>query len=301
MSNKAAIIMACYNDGAYLPEALSSALAVRYEPLEIILVDDGSTDPATRIVLEQAKGSDPRLRVIHHPTNLGLPTARNTGIRATEADYLLPLDADNRLRPDYLAKAIALLESKPAVGVVYAFAQYFGEMEGVWEQPEFSLTEMLETNRVDACAVLRRSVWEQAGGYNEEHFTVGWDDWDLWLSALASGWHFHRLPEVLFDYRKRNDSMCSRIVRPENRAPLFAELVRRHEPLYRAHALELLISTHTKLAHAEWDIHQRAVRLQALQHACDLAQFKLAEAQQLHLEIRWFLDWRARIKGWLNR
>ncbi len=300
MSNQAAIIMACHNDGAYLPEALSSARALRYEPLEIIVVDDGSTDPATRTILEQIKGIDPRLRVLHHPTNRGLPNARNTAIRATEADYLLPMDADNRVRPDYLAKAIALLESRPKVGVVYAFAQYFGELDGVWEQPEFSLTEMLEANRVDACAVFRRAVWEQAGGYDGAHFVAGWEDWDFWLSALASGWQFHRLPEILFDYRKRRDSMCTRILHPDNRAPLFASIVRKHEPFYRAHALDLLTATHAKLAQADWTIHQMSGRLHALQHECDRSQSKLAEAHQLHIEIRWFLDWRTRVKRWLN-
>jgi glycosyltransferase involved in cell wall biosynthesis len=248
---RVAIVITCYNLGAYLAEALASAQATAYPHLDIVVVDDGSTDPDTRAEwtrLERINAGDPRVRFLRQ-SNSGLPAARNTAIRATQAEILLPLDADNRLRPEYAARAVEVFAAHPDVGVVCAQAWRFGDAEGPWEWPvEIRVGRMLSDNEVEACSAFRRAVWEQAGGYDELRFREGLEDWDFWLSALERGWEFHRLPEVLFEYRVRRESLARSTLEPERNERLIRALAEKHRALYEAHWLEAwLAAGRTKL------------------------------------------------------
>jgi GT2 family glycosyltransferase len=248
---KAAILLTCFNLGAYLAEALASARASVYPRLDIVAIDDGSTDPDTRAEwerLERECARDPRVRFLRQ-ANGGLPAARNAAIRATAAEILLPLDADNRLRPDYVSRAAAILATRPEVGVVCAQAWRFGDAEGPWEWPnEIRAGRMLSDNEVEACSVFRRAVWEQVGGYDEVRFREGLEDWDFWLGALEHGWAFHRIPEILFDYRVRRTSLSRGTLDPERNERLLRALAEKHRALYETHWLEAwLAAGRTKL------------------------------------------------------
>jgi glycosyltransferase involved in cell wall biosynthesis len=248
---KAAILLTCYNLGAYLAEAMASARASDYPRLDIVAVDDGSTDPDTRTEwerLEREFACDPRVRFLRQ-ANGGLPSARNAAIRATDAEILLPLDADNRLRPDYVSRAAAILAMRPEVGVVCAQAWRFGDAEGPWEWPtEVCVGRMLSDNEVEACSAFRRAVWEQAGGYDEVRFRDGLEDWDFWLGALERGWAFHRIPAILFDYRVRRESLARGTLEPGRNERLIRALAEKHRALYEANWLEAwLAAGRTKL------------------------------------------------------
>lgn len=196
------VVVTCYNLGAFLEEALDS---VPQRPdVEVIVVDDGSTDPATREVLARLDRS--RFKVIEQ-ANLGLAKARNNGIKAALGRYILPLDADNRLHPVFLHRAIAVLDHDPEVGVVYGDAEYFGDREGRWVVGPYDFKRLLRSNYIDACACIRRTAWERAGGYDERMPHMGWEDWDMWLRLSALGVRFHYEAEVFFDYRVRPGSM----------------------------------------------------------------------------------------------
>jgi glycosyltransferase involved in cell wall biosynthesis len=201
------VVIPCYNHGAYLPEAIESVQSAKREDIETIVVDDGSTDPLTREVVSKLKGE--RLTVIQQK-NSGLAAARNIAIRAAKADYILPLDADNRIRPAYIAQGISILDANPKAGVVYGDSQYFGAKSGVYKTGLFDLERIMEWNYIDACAVLRRAVWEQHGGYDGKMPVMGLEDWDMWLGAASRGWELVYVPEVLFDYRVMPGSMLAR-------------------------------------------------------------------------------------------
>lgn len=201
------IVIPCFNHGAYLPETIRSVEAANRADIEIVVVDDGSTDPLTQETVAGLKGDN--LTVIRQK-NGGLAAARNAGFRAAKADYLLPVDADNRIHPAYIERGIAILDKDPAVGVVYGDAEYFGAKTGRWTSGPFDLERLLEWNYIDACAVLRRQVWEQNGGYDGTMPRMGLEDWDMWLGAASRGWKFSYVPEILFDYRVLPDSMIAR-------------------------------------------------------------------------------------------
>jgi glycosyltransferase involved in cell wall biosynthesis len=201
------IIIPCYNDGHFLRETIASVEFARTSRLrDVIIVDDGSTELATLEVLLDLRKAG--YSVIRQP-NRGTGAARNTGIRSAGGQYILPVDSDNRIRKVYLTRAIELLDADSAVGVVYGDAEYFGEKTGRWNVAEFNLFQLVLKNFIDNCAVFRKSVWEEIGGYDEHIPFMGWEDWDLWLRAALRGWRFVHLREVAFDYRVRTGSQLS--------------------------------------------------------------------------------------------
>jgi len=201
---KVSIIIPCYNHGAMLREALASVEEVRNENLlEVIIVDDGSSEAETiRILKEVAEAG---YRVVSQP-NRRVSAARNAGIRLANGEFILPLDSDNRLRDVYLKEGVSLLKGNPDIGVVYTDAEYFGEKAGRWHVQEFDLLSLIRKNFIDVCALYRRALWEQVGGYDEQMPWMGLEDWDFWLRVACHGGSFFHLPAVGFDYRVRSDS-----------------------------------------------------------------------------------------------
>jgi len=201
------IIIPCYNHGQYIREALQSVALCTDTPLyEIIIINDGSTDEATIHVLQELESEG--YNIIHQP-NLGLATARNNAIKEAKGRYILPLDSDNRIRPDYINESIKVLDSCPDVAVVYGDVQYFGEKNGSCVVGPYNLQKLMLDNYIDACAVFRKSVWEKLNGYDTHMPIMGYEDWDLWLRFALDGQHFYYVNKVFFDYRVLASSMSN--------------------------------------------------------------------------------------------
>jgi glycosyltransferase involved in cell wall biosynthesis len=204
---KVTVVIPCFNHGEFLPEAVESVTALRREDVELIVVDDGSSDERTRKEMDALP--ERGIRTIRQE-NKGLAAARNAGIAAAKGKYILPLDADNHLRSGYFENGIRILDTQPKVGVVYGDAEYIGVCTGRWRVGSFEPNRLLQWNYIDACAMYRRFIWEQNHGYDGTMPVQGLEDWDFWLSALEHGWEFAYVPEVLFDYRKAEQSMITR-------------------------------------------------------------------------------------------
>ncbi|OSZ77696.1 hypothetical protein CAP36_15125 [Chitinophagaceae bacterium IBVUCB2] len=222
------VIIPCYNQGQYINDAINSVEQVADKSLyEILIVNDGSTDDFTKRILIslEEKGYN-----VINQENLGLSTARNNGILASKGKYLLPLDADNKIRPAYIEKGITILEKKGDIGLVYADAFHFEGDNKVVKSGKFNIKRMMLYNFVDACAVIRKKAWEQTGGYDPT--LTAMEDWDMNLSLAELGWKFHYIPEVLFDYRVRKESML-RTYQNSNSQVLQDYIARKHGILYR--------------------------------------------------------------------
>ncbi|HEV7766870.1 MAG TPA: glycosyltransferase [Thermoanaerobaculia bacterium] len=235
------VIIPCYNDGDYLIDAVASVERNAPADTELIVVDDGSTQPRTQEVLAALREAGHR--VIEQPHS-GLSAARNFGIATSIGDYLLPLDADNRLLPGFTAEAIAALDADPAAGVVYGDRHEFGARSGDVVVPELDLPRMLWSNYIDACAVMRRSVWNDVGGFDVA-FT-DWEDWDFWLGAAKRGWRFVHLPRLTFEYRIRPDSLQQRFLRRDDYPSILRRLYGKHRDVVSEHASEILIAAHVE-------------------------------------------------------
>jgi glycosyltransferase involved in cell wall biosynthesis len=199
------IVISCYNQGATLREALASVEQVRNENvIDVIIVDDGSHEAETTKILDELAKTGHC--VVSQP-HRALGAARNAGIRLAKGEFILPLDSDDRLRDVYLNDGVFLLKNNARLGIVYTDAEYFGDTSGRWQIPEFDLLSLIRGNFIDACALFRKKLWEEVGGYDERMPWVGWEDWDFCLRAAYFGASFVHLPKVGFDYRVRNDSL----------------------------------------------------------------------------------------------
>ena len=207
---KISIVIPCFNQGAMLREALASVEQVRNANLlEVIVVDDGSLEAETREILTEVAQAG--YSIVPQP-NRGPAAARNTGIRLAKGEFILPLDSDNRLRDAYLNEGASFLNHNPSLDVIYADAEYFGERNGRWHVPEFDLLSLIRMNFIDTCALYRKKLWENVGGYDEQRICVGWEDWDFWLRVAAHGGAFFHVPKIGFDYRVRSDSVIVKMM-----------------------------------------------------------------------------------------
>ena len=234
-SPKVSVVIPCFNHGEFLPEAVASITAsTKRDDVEIIVVDDGSTDERTRTETDKlvARG----INVVRQE-NRGLVAARNAGIAEAKAEYIFPLDADDRVRPGCLDHGIRILDADPKVGVVYGDGEYFGIRTGRWRIGPFDRHRLLQWNFIACCAVYRRSVWEQNRGYDGTMPVQGLEDWDFWLGALEHGWELAYVPEIFFDYRVAKESMITSTFGSEPEIAKF--IAAKHGPLYRDAWLEL--------------------------------------------------------------
>ena len=202
------IIIPCYNDGKYLPQAVASARAQSYPNIEIIIVNDYSTDSLTNLLLE--KFASEGITVIKTEAGRkGLSAARNTAIKAANGTYILPLDADDKVDPTYVEKAVAVLERKPDVLVCTARVRFFGLHHSEWVQKPYSYANLvLEEHKILATSLFRRKDWVRIGGY-EESLTLGKEDMVFWLDMLKDGGEVEILPQILIYYRIKPYSMSA--------------------------------------------------------------------------------------------
>ena len=228
--NRVSIIIPCFNDGPYIMEAIESARAQTYPFKELIVIDDGSTDAATKRILEDLEKSD--IKVLH-TDHIGPAAARNRGIAAATGRYILPLDADDKIEPTYLEKAVSILESNHKIGVVYCYAELFGKKTGRWNLPDYSLSRMLLDNIVFVTAVFYRADWEAVGGFCED-LVYGLEDYDFWLSLLELGREIYQIPEVLFRYRIKKKSRTTRLHdSQEKMQATYQQIFENHKNLYK--------------------------------------------------------------------
>lgn len=226
------IVIPCYNHGQYLQEALNSIdyNKINYS-VEIIIVDDGSTDHETLQKLERLKQSN---YTVIHQTNGGPGKARNTGINVAVGKYILPLDADNKIDPNYINKAIPLLEKNQA-DIVYAAPEFFGDTslkKRQFKVRPFDDLGLVTGNCADGCAIYRKEVWTKNGGYDEAMPYYGFEDWEFWINASKNNFTFHFINEKLFFYRIIGNSMIAQFDNNERNVLIHRYLAKKHSDFF---------------------------------------------------------------------
>jgi glycosyltransferase involved in cell wall biosynthesis len=224
------IIIPSYNSAHYLPDALDSCFAQTYKHIEVIVVDDGSTDDPRAVVAKY-----PGVRFIRRE-NGGIAAARNTGIAAASGEYLQFLDADDTLHPAKLEQCIAAMT--PDTTVVYTdyeirtpdMSAPYANQRPNWHMPEGgkeimlpALLKQISVPFVPGCAFLRSDAVRRVGGfYNDVRFV---EDFPFWIKMAASGAVFRYVPEKLYLYRYTTGSVSKReLVMAEGRLRAFQKL-----------------------------------------------------------------------------
>ena len=213
--------------GQLLVDAVASVERNAPPGSELLVVNDGSTQPRTREVLDVLRRAGYR---ILDQENGGLAAARNRGVREARGRYILPLDADNRMVPEFAAVAMRALDADPGLGVVYGDRIDFGARSGRLRVPDFDFDTLLWSNFIDACAIYRREVWAEGDGYDAG--AAVWEDWELWISAAERGWRFARLDRPGFEYRVRPNSMLVVAERDGRFRTACDHVYRKHRALY---------------------------------------------------------------------
>ncbi len=211
------VIIASFNQAEYLPYAIESALAqTRY--CEICVIDDGSTDTSLEVARGYAK--EPRLKVISQ-VNKGLAAARNTGIMNMYADYILPLDADDILKPNCVERILQVAEETNA-DVIGPSLQEFGISNAVTIlTPEPTLAHFRLGNHLGYFSAIKKSALLECGGYSPK-MVEGYEDYHLWFDLLTRGKRIVTIPEVLVMYRTKEKSMYRDAVK--HHAKLMAQI-----------------------------------------------------------------------------
>ncbi len=217
------VIVPLYNAAPYITETLESIVASTYRPLEVVVVNDGSKDDSLRVAEAFAK-THPEVRVFDQ-ANAGVSVARNHAIREAKGIYILPVDADDRISPNYIAQAVEAMN--PDVRVVGCRAEYFGAKEGEWQLPAYSPELLARRNMIHVSSLFRKADWEQVGGFCEQD--IYREDWDFWLSIMELGGTYVRLEEIGLYYRVLPVSRRSK-AKAQKRA--IVDAINRRHPAY---------------------------------------------------------------------
>ncbi len=196
------VIVPVYNMDAFLRETLDSILSSDYSNFEVVIMDDGSTDNSLKIAQEYAF-KDKRVRA-YTQSNAGACAARNHAISLAQGEYILPVDSDNTITPQFIFNAVKIISSDLDIKVVCPRADFFGDRTGEWILPTFSLSLIAHKNIMDTCAMYRKADWERVGGYCED--IIAREDWEFWISILKDGGKVVKLPEISLHYRVRKNS-----------------------------------------------------------------------------------------------
>ncbi len=221
------VIIPCYNQAHFLKESVYSVMVQTFEEWECIIVNDGSTDD-TENIAKQLCSVEPRIKYISKK-NGGLSAARNSGIKAAVGEYILPLDADDVLLPEFITETINVLKRDKNIRLVYTGTQLFGNEIGIRNEP-FLLQQFMLNNLIPCTALYYKEDWQQVGGYNEK-MTEGYEDWDFWMSLLENGVNVEKMDTILFKYRRTEHSM-SKNMKVDTILSIQSDLYNRHKEFY---------------------------------------------------------------------
>lgn len=220
---KLTIGIPAFNQSVTLAETIDSALA-QTVPCEIIVVNDGSTDLTRQVLIDY----EDKVKIINQ-TNRGLPAARNTAIMNATGEWFLPLDSDDILEPNCVERLLQVIEDTPEADVVAPSFKTFGTAnQDVMLQMRPSLEDFKGGNRVGYLAAVKTSVLKEVGGYSPR-MLWGYEDYHLWVTLLSRGKVIVTVPEFLWRYRTKENSMLA--VAQQHHEELMAQ-IRKDNPAF---------------------------------------------------------------------
>lgn len=235
-------VITSYNQGSMILEAVHSVCRQTLLPKRILIVDDGSTDPASLAVLNSIK-DDPQWPVpvtVCFRENGGVSAARNTGIRLTRSAMVLVLDGDDTLEAEYMETVSSLLRKDPTMVIASSWMHTFGALDAVVCPSGGNIVPFLSHNGCPATHILRKSTYEQCGGYDET-MRSGFEDWDFFLTMLetAPEAQIGIVESPLINYRTAPAS--ANIKSMDKRLELMRYIMEKHSQSYRDHMINVLL------------------------------------------------------------
>lgn len=230
------IIIAHYNLAAYVGEAVLSCLNQTYKNIEIIVVDDVSTDSIARATIRTLGKKYPGVRVIENSVNQGSAKTYNAGIAEAKGLYCCCLDADDVLEESYIEKIVSLFLHNPQIGFATSWQRVFGESSAILKVPPYDVPALLIRNLFSAASVFSKKAWKQVGGFDPSMKT--YRDWDFWLSLVEAGYEWSVVGEPLIGYRDRKGSASKLTV--EKNVLFVKKILTKHEDLYKKYSTDVI-------------------------------------------------------------
>jgi glycosyltransferase involved in cell wall biosynthesis len=204
------VIVPCFNHAKYIDECLYSIYAQTVNPIEIIVINDGSTDNFDAVI-------EKHLSKIHmvNQKNQGLAKSRNLGFELAQGDYILPIDADDFIDPSFISNALRVIATNK-VAIAYPDIKKFGDEVGVFRHPPYSFDKLKQENYMVSCSLIVKSAWiaaKKANGYGYDPVISklgGYEDHLFYLECGALGYYGAPIKKVLLNYRRTNQSMLNR-------------------------------------------------------------------------------------------
>jgi glycosyltransferase involved in cell wall biosynthesis len=194
------VVIPCYNQSRYLPFAVESIVSQTYSNWECVIVNDGSPDNTSEVAKQLiVKYTECSIRLVEK-ANSGLSDARNAGIREAKGIWILPLDSDDMFFPDFIERAIDIIQNNPYVNVVTTNEQAFGAIPHEWIPNEYTPQRILFENTFIYASLFKKDLWKAAGGYYPG-IPWGAEDWNFWIACSKAGINHVRIHEKLFLYR----------------------------------------------------------------------------------------------------
>jgi glycosyltransferase involved in cell wall biosynthesis len=222
------VAVSLFNYARFLPDCLDSVAAQRHAAIELVVVDDASTDnESVSVARDWMQGHAERfgrVLLLRHRRNQGLAQTRNTAFEHAHGANVFVLDADNLIYPRAIGRLQQAIEDG-GFAAVYTQLELFGAQTGlgladIW-QPEW----LRRGNHIDAMALVSAHAWRDVGGYT--HMDGGWEDYDFWCKFVEQGFVAGFVPEVLCRYRVHPGSML-RAETSRVYSDLFVEMTLRH-------------------------------------------------------------------------
>jgi len=214
------VIIPCFNYGSLVEGAVQSALQSHYSNVEVVVVNDGSTDNSQE-VLDAIAALDSRVTVIH-TENRGVEAARNLAIANSKGDYIFTIDADDTFKPTFIPIAVNVLLTQPDVIFVHSDTEFIGRVHRIATGEEFNIRRFLLDNYIGNCGLIRRSAFDKTPyGYITGAHLNTHEDWIFLMELLITGGKFFRIPEPLYVYLLKPDSKLQIVTRNK---PLLAKV-----------------------------------------------------------------------------
>lgn len=204
MQELVTIIIPSFNPNELLFETLDCIKNQTYRNIEVVLVDDGSSNPDSLKTIDKTLKLYPQINFQRHQQNKGLPAARNTGIKASSGAFIFFLDGDDLIDPTSIEKHYITLKNNPSFDFVNSYVIGFGTQVYEWRGGFHEGELFLRENRNTSCFMTRKSLFEEVTF--DETLKHGCEDWDFWLNVASKGLWGYTIPEFLFYYRRSDNA-----------------------------------------------------------------------------------------------
>ena len=237
---KVSVIMPCYNKAEYVEEAIESVLKQTYNNIEIIVVNDGSTDNSSEVI-KSISDRNENIIFFDEKENRGVVWARNFGIAKATGEFILPLDADDTIQATFIEKAVRILErnSKMVISCKNVFDKDANDNKGLIDTQKIVLGDELFV----CTSMFRKTDFEEVGGYKEIFNKIGCEDFELYVNFISKGYKFYKINERLFNYR-RNTNKNRTSIQLSNSFKIKKKMVELYPELYlNEKNIEILFSS----------------------------------------------------------